>query len=88
MAGNAGVALRRASKQYNLEIGNAFTYALGAEAPFRLAGQRLAAVASLGGEDGASTAQAYARNRRAEVREVREVRERVNAAVVSTAPMP
>jgi len=50
VAGNASVALRRASKQNNLEICNAFTYALGAEAPFRLAGQCLAAVASLGGE--------------------------------------
>ncbi len=50
LAGNAGLALRSASKRLDLEVGNAVTYAVAAEVPFRLAHQRMSAVASLGGE--------------------------------------
>jgi outer membrane protein OmpA-like peptidoglycan-associated protein len=50
LAGNAGLALRSASKQLDLEVGNAVSYAVAAEVPFRLARQRMSAVASLGGE--------------------------------------
>jgi uncharacterized protein (TIGR03382 family) len=50
LAGNAGFTLRRSSEQLELKVGSAVTYAVGAEAPFRLAGQRMSAVATFAGE--------------------------------------
>ncbi len=50
LAGNAGITLRRSSEQLELKVGSAIAYAVGAEAPFRLAGQRMSAVATFAGE--------------------------------------
>ncbi len=50
LTGNAGVTVRRSSEQLALKVGSAVAYAVGAEAPFRLAGQRMSAVATFAGE--------------------------------------
>ena len=50
VAANAGVALRGQNRVLDLDVGNAVTYGLGAELPFRLASQRLSGVATLVGE--------------------------------------
>jgi len=47
---NVGVAVRRGRSLGNLKVSSAFTYGLGAELPFALRGQPLAALATLSGE--------------------------------------
>jgi uncharacterized protein (TIGR03382 family) len=50
VAANAGVALRGQRHVLDADFGNAVTYGLGAELPFRLASQRVSGVATLAGE--------------------------------------
>jgi outer membrane protein OmpA-like peptidoglycan-associated protein len=50
LAASTGVVLRRNRDFANLTVGNALTYGLAGELPFRLGSQRLAALATLAGE--------------------------------------
>ena len=56
LLGSIGYAVRPSRTLADTHIGNAITYGLAAEAPFRLAGQALAVQASVAGERGATAA--------------------------------
>jgi outer membrane protein OmpA-like peptidoglycan-associated protein len=54
--GSAGYVIRPDRELLDATIGDAITYGLAAEVPFRLAGKRFAALASVAGEKGKSSA--------------------------------
>jgi len=58
---NGGVVLRQDRQLIDLTIGNAYTYGVAAEVPFRLGVQRLAALATFAGEAGMDDSSAAAR---------------------------